>query len=359
MKRGFLLIPVFALLSVFTVDKIAGIDAVKFYTQSDATFLYYDYKPEMIEELKAYDAKRKSGEDVPPKLLIVIGSSRLMYYSYDSFRRNFPRWEVYNFSAPVNSPAYYAYIIERILETGVKPDLVLLESDPFQFNENSPGFQKSNLGYTFDLRFILSNFGLFTRDEVSGFLARTLFSGYRYKPDLSAVIDRLQNPKHKLLLGLKELDRYQRENNGNGKSIIPKPDWFDRDYASLAVTSRMTTGWIYGNYEMSERQWVFFEDTLDLLKKDDVPFLLIRPQVSRPMTAILQQNGEIRTATKEWKKRLTELNVQSRLLDLSDGDPFYCNAFVDGSHMALECYDPMLWQVMDRYAQISAPSRIP
>lgn len=359
MKRWYLLIPVFPVLLVFLVDKVAGLDSVKKYTQNDATYLYYDYKWEMLEELKVYEQKRQQGEKVPPKLLIVIGSSRLLYYNYESFRRNFPLWEVYNFSAPVNSPAYYAFMLERILETGVRPDLVLMETDPFQFNENSPGFQKSNLGFTFDLRFILSNFNLFERDEVSGFLARTLFHGYRYKPDLAAAIDRARKPDSRMLIALNELDRYQRENNGNGKSIIPKENWYERDYASLAVTSKMTTGWIYGNYEMSDRQWTFFENAISLLKENQIDLILIRPQVSRPMTALLRGSPEIQKATEYWQKQLESYGLTDRLLDLSDGDPFYCNVYVDGSHMAQECYDPMLTAVMDlhesRQDEIDSP----
>ncbi|MCB1165871.1 MAG: DUF1574 family protein [Leptospiraceae bacterium] len=37
------------------------------------------------------------------------------------------------------------------------------------------------------------------------------------------------------------------------------------------------------------------------------------------------------------------------LIDLTDGDPYLCNTFADGSHMSLDCYNPVLRVAMESY----------
>jgi hypothetical protein len=362
-----LLLPGLLLPAFFLFDKIFLLHAVRIRTQKDPTSLYYEYKYELLDKLaeefspenaakrkEAAERARESGEVVlPHRVLIVIGSSRMLFFDYYTFRRNHPEWEVYNFSVPVNSPAYYAYILERIYESGVKPDYLILESDPFQFNEYSPGFRRSNLQYSFDLRFILSNFHRLDRDDVSAFLGRWLFAGMKYPPHPDRLMMLLQGNDRFLPLFL-ETDRYTRKTNGCGFSPIPVPGWFEKDFATLAIGSEGTKGWLYGNYAESETQWSFFKSALALARQNKTPFLIIRPQVSRPMQRQLEEDERIVYYTQSWKRRLDAIRGKHPLLDLSSGEPYYCNAYVDGAHMAMECYDPVLDEAMKRYEDARA-----
>lgn len=359
-----LILPGLLLLAFFLVDKLFLLRTVRIHTQKDPTSLYYEYKYELLEKLalefspesarerkEAAERAKESGQIARPhRALVVIGSSRLLFFDYDTFRRNHPEWEVYNFSVPVNSPAYYAYILERIYESGVRPDYLILESDPFQFNEFSPGFRRSNLQYSFDLRFILSNFDRFDRDDVSAFLGRWLFAGMKYPPHPDR-LSMLINGNDRLLPLFIETDRYTRETNGCGFSPIPVPGWFEKDFATLAISSEGTKGWLYGNYTESETQWSFFESALALAREHETPLLVIRPQVSRPMQRQLEEDERIAFYTESWRKRLDKARARAPFLDLSAGEPFYCNAFVDGAHMAMECYDPVLDEAMKRYTE--------
>ncbi|MBI3394409.1 MAG: DUF1574 domain-containing protein [Spirochaetia bacterium] len=350
--RRYLLFPVALFFVYFAVDKTCLLPRMKALTQPDATYLYYDYKTELLDELETvYKQDRTHAKQ--KKFLLVLGSSRLMFFDYASFKRNYPDWELFNFSCPVTMPAYYSFLLQRVLERGIKPDLILVETDPFQFNDGTNTFLKSNVTYSLDLRFVLENWPRFTRGEVSHFIGRRLFAGLKYPPNPEHLIARLRDPQNKFGLVFAELDKFQRENRGAGRNIIPKEDWFERDFARLEATSRTSLRWIYGNYKMSDRQWVFLEQVLDRARNAGVQTILIRPPVSRPMQRMI--DTDLGASQDQWRRRLSELRGRYAVpfLDLSARDDYYCNTFVDGSHMSIECYHPLMVLAMSEYRKLT------
>jgi hypothetical protein len=391
----YLYYPLAVFLVYFSVEKIAALDAVKILSQGDATYLFFQYKQELINELqRVYDRNQRPGDlraanapavdspvaggtpladpggDIDPgepgfpegvraKTLLVLGSSRLLYFDYARFDRNFPDWEMFNFSAPVTAPAYYLYILERVLERGVRPDYIVLEADPFQFNDGSDAFRRSNLGFSFDTAFILKYFLRFKRDEVSYFFARNLFASYRYPPDPVNIRNRLKNPNHPMMLAVPVLDTYQRANRGAGKNVIPRDSWFERDFSTLELSAKRTLRWLYGNYRLSEGQFYFLGRILERAKAEGIPVTLIRPQVSRPMTHMLRTMPEYATRIDVWESRIDAMvrDYGVTYLDLDRRPDYYCNSFVDSSHMAMDCYHPMLVLVMRQYRELARASR--
>lgn len=329
-------------------------------TQSDPSYLYFEYKSELLDEMESvYNEIRneRSGNagkaGLSRKILVILGSSRLLYFDYESFERTYPDWELFNFSGPVTTPAYYSYMLERIFERGIVPDYVVMEADPFQFNEGSDAFRKSNLGYSFDLAYIFSHFNLFTRDEVSYYLARTLFLTYKYPPDISNYLERRKDPMNRHALVFNMVEEHQTKNRGCGRSLIPKQDWYERDFARLEASSRKTVRWLYGNYTLSDRQFTFLDMALDASAKKNVPLLLVRPQVSRPMTRMLRNDERIGPALEEWEKRLSKLREEkdTPFIDFGRSEDYYCNTYVDGAHMSLDCYGPFMQAVMLAYPE--------
>lgn len=412
----YLYYPVLVFALYFATEKVFALDSVKILSQSDATYLFFQYKEELLDEMAgvyrrnnedagdqsetrpatteqpsvqgtaAPDAAANDPEapadavagmlaalqpgmvggdpggdidpgedgfpgDVRAKTMMVLGSSRLLYFDYSRFDRNFPDWEMFNFSAPVTAPAYYLYILERALERGVRPDYLVLETDPFQFNAGSDAFRRSNLGFSFDFKFMLKYFARFKRGDISYFLARNLFAGYRYPPDPQNIRTRLRNPNHPMMLAVPALDAYQRANRGAGKNVIPRDSWFERDFSTLELSSKRTLGWLYGNYSLSDRQFYFFEEILKRAQAEGIPVTLVRPQVSRPMTRMLDALPEYAELIAEWDARAGALMTRydTTYLDLSKSADYYCNSFVDGSHMAMDCYHPMLVLIMRQY----------
>ena len=354
----YLFYPVLVFLIFFAAEKISLLPSVKKITQADATFLYFDYKDDLMNEMKrvADDIKISSDEIVKTKKTVaVLGSSRLLYFDYPRFVRNFPDRELFNFSAPVTAPAYYYYILKSLEERAVFPDYILIETDPFQYNDESGAFVHSNLAFSFDLSFIVRHQNLFTNDEISYFLGRWLFATYRYAPDLKKTKKRLQNPDDPFLKAFDEVDAYQRQNRGAGLSIIPRQNWYERDFATLEVSSRKTIDWLYGNYKVSKRQFDFLEKTLELAAEKGAVVLLVRPPVSRPMQRMLDRDKNISEKMVLWNKKIHEISDSHgvRYLDLTSSDRYYCNTFVDGAHMALDCYHPFMVEVMRNFDEIA------
>jgi len=355
MSKRVFLFPVIVFLIYFSIDKACLLPAVKRLTQPDATYLYFDYKKELLDELERVHTANARPENyvsgLRKKTLIVLGSSRLLYFDTARFLRNYPDWELFNFSAPVTAPAYYAYILERIVDRGIIPDYIIVEADPLQYNDGADHFVRSNLAYSFDLRFILQHQDLLKNSEISYFIARLLFAGYKYPPDLNSAISRLRDQKDRLLLALDELDRFQRANRGAARSIIPRENWYQRDFGALEVSSAQSIGWIYGNYRVSERQFKFLELILDLTRKNKIPILLLRPQVSRTMQSQLDESKKLGPPIAAWEKMFQKVIEPYGFpyLDLRHDGDVSCNTFVDGAHMALDCYKMLTVAMMREY----------
>ncbi len=355
-KNKYLFFPLVVFLLYVGADSTCRSDRMKMLTQRDAVFLYFDYKPKLIEEMervwKRIQTERQDPKvAVKRKLVMVLGSSRLMFFSYEQFARNFPDWELFNFSAPVTAPAYYSFILQRVLDRGIRPDYIVVETDPYQFNEASEVFVRSNLAHSFDLRYVLAHWQQFSTDEISYYLARTIFAGYRYPPHLNHLSNRLRNEQNPHLLAFQYLNEHQVKNRGSGHSLVPRENWYERDFAVLEGIARKDVARMYTGFRLSERQFFFLRELLEQARTSGSRVVLIRPQVSRPAERLIRENKKLTAHFREWESRLEREIAPFGVsyLDLSRRKDFYCNTFFDASHMALDCFHPMLVLLMRRY----------
>ncbi|MCB1319208.1 MAG: DUF1574 family protein, partial [Leptospiraceae bacterium] len=146
--------------------------------------------------------------------------------------------------------------------------------------------------------------------------------------------------------------KYMRENRGSGKNIIPRENWYQRDFAALHLWAEKDKAWLFSNYEMSDRQFEFLQRLLDLSEKHGIEVVLVRSQVARPMARLLAEDEQLGKIMRRWDARLKAMidgRDRVRYLDLTDHPRYYCNTFVDSSHMSLDCYYPMMQEVMGNY----------
>lgn len=352
------LTPVFIFLLYFAADKACLHPRLKKLTQADATYLYFDYKQELLQEMQRVHRANAQPENFVSgsrkKTMVILGSSRLLYFDTARFHRNYPDWELFNFSAPVTAPAYYAFILERILDAGIKPDYVVIEADPLQYNDGADHFVRSNLAYSFDLPFVLRHSRLFKNSEISYFIARYLFAGYKYPPDLKNLYARATQENNQWLLALDELDRFQRANRGAGRSIIPRENWYERDFGRLELSARQSVGWVYGNFKISEKQFQFLDLMLHQIQENKIPVLFLRPQVSRTMQRHLDSDKTLAPLLDAWDIRFRKQVEASGLayLDLRHDPEIGCNTFVDAAHMSLDCYHMLTVALMREQAKL-------
>lgn len=345
-NKKFLLYPLALFFILFAFDKVFLLDKVRSYVKSDFTYIYYETREDLFEMLK----KRKSDK----KLMIILGSSRLLYFDSKDLEQFYPNWDIYNFSSAVTTPAYYYYYLEKILDAGIKPDFVLLESDPNQFNSNTPIFRNSNLTYSFDLPFIVKYANLFGKDYVSFYLGKYFFASSKNKPHLDTAFKRLTDPKYKIIAkeGHKIKDILL-ESKGSSKSLVE--NYVERDFGILQATSQRTIDWLFSSYKDSEMQYAFYEKILQRLSDAKIKTVIVWPQSSLPMQDLMRKSEKVGKKVDAWYKKVNSISAKYgfNVRDMDNTEDYYCNSFVDGGHIAKDCYHPFMRYAMSEYFKIT------
>lgn len=342
LKNKFLFYPILLLIIFFSLDKILLIEDIKKYIKTDFTYIYYESREkvyQMILEDPEIINKNK-------KFMLILGSSRLLYFDQDEMKDIYPDWVIYNLSSAVTTPAYYYYYIEKLFDAGVFPDYILIESDPNQFNANSPVFKGSNLTYSFDTSFVLRNALIFGKDNVSFYLGKKLFAVGKNKPYLDTAWKRYRDPNFVNISMMQDLTRDMLlKNKGSAISIVDV--FVEKNYAMLESTSRRTIDWVFMAYKPSEMQYSFYEKLLKKISEKNITTVIVWPQSSPPMQELIKNAAY----TKEWLERINSLNQKygMTIRDMDDTEKYTCNTFVDGGHMAKDCYRPFLRYVMSEY----------
>lgn len=342
-RRKALLYPLLLFIALFCFDKLFLLEQVKAYIKSDFTYIYYEAKENLYKQLVEKYGNGKTGNK---KLMIVLGSSRLLYFDATELKRYYPDWDIYNFSSAVTTPAYYYYYLEKIYKAGVKPHLVLLESAPNQFNRNTPVFKKSNLTYSFNPSFILRHAQLFGKEYLSFYFAKLFFATSKNKPYIMTALKRMKSSNFDNIAMMRTMTKtYLLQNKGNAPSLVAT--FVERDYGMLQATSQRTIDWLYRNYKPSTMQYTFLEYILRDSRQRRIPVIMVWPQSSPPMQKMLKKIPDV----ERWREKVNLLAARYAysLYDLDDSKDYYCNSFVDGGHIAKECYRPLMRFVTSQY----------
>ncbi len=286
--------------------------------------------------------------------MLILGSSRLLYFDADDLNSFYPDWEIYNLSSAVTTPAYYDYNLTKILDAGIKPDLVLMETDPNQFNQNSI-FKISNLTFSFDLPYVLSNAFIFGKDHVSFFIGRRMFAVGTYKPYLDQMYRNYTNPNLAGFLNMKQTT-YDHILNKNGHGLSPIDNYIEKDANVLDLTSHRTLDWLFAYYKQSEMQFAFYEKILARLTRDKIKFMVIWPVSSPNFEALLNSQPAI----EGWETRIDKVSNDkgSPIVKLKLDKNYSCNAFADGGHISKECYHSLMRAVQLEYFHRYEPARL-
>lgn len=343
-KHPFLLYPVVLFLIVFLIDKLFWIEPIRELFQNDLTYLYYQLKEPLLDKLQ-----KESQSKNRKKIMVVLGSSRLLYFDYNNLKEFYPDWEVFNFSSAVTAPIYYDYILGEILKRQIHPDLLVVETDPNQFNYYSPGLTGSILTHSLDLPYVIKNASLIGKENLSFYFTRKLFAMTVTKPFPDALERNLRPEVRMNFTYLKtELSTFLLKNNGN--SLSPISDYVEKDAAILESTSRRTKDWLYGRFKPFESQFVFFEKVLETSKSNQIPVLVVWPASSPGMEKYTSQLPFLG----EWKRRIETIlgKYNLKLHDMKNSQNYNCNAFSDGGHVSKECYRSIVRFIFMEYFSI-------
>ncbi|MCZ8154525.1 MAG: DUF1574 domain-containing protein [Leptospira sp.] len=331
------------------IDQIFRIPYIQLLTKLDLTPVNYEAKNDLLKKiLNSKDQPRKK------KLMLILGSSRLLYFDAADLSAFYPDWEIYNLSSAVTTPAYYDFNLTKILDAGIKPDLVIMETDPNQFNQNSV-FKISNLTFSFDLPYVVSNLDLFGKDHFSFFLGRRLFAIGTYKPYLDQMWRNYTNPNLAGFIGMRQTT-YDHIINTNGHGLSPIDNYVEKDANVLELTSHRTLDWLFAYYKQSDMQFGFYRKILERLQLEQIKSIIIWP-VSSPN---FEKLVEGQPSVKGWEARMDELSnrYSNPILKLKGDANYSCNAFADGGHISKECYHSLMRAILLEYFRRYEPSRL-
>jgi len=350
MKRNtFLFYPIILFIGILLIDQIFRIPYIQLLTKLDLTPVNYTAKKDLLEKIIQNKEQLKK-----KKLMVILGSSRLLYFDADDLSAFYPDWEIYNLSSAVTTPAYYDYNITKLLDAGIKPDLVLLETDPNQFNQNSI-FKISNLTFSFDLGYVLTNASLFGKEHVSFFLGRRMFAVGTYKPYLDQMWRNYTNSNLAGFISMRQTT-YDHILSHNGHGLSPIDNYVEKDVNMLDMTSHRTLDWLFASYLPSEMQFAFYEKILTRLKEEKIKSIVVWPVSSPNFEALLSTHP----ALESWEKKVDEVSNElgSPVLKLKKDPNYTCNAFADGGHISKECYHSLMRAVQLEYFQRFEPARL-
>jgi len=301
----------------------------------DLTPVNYEAKEALLDHLVQHRNPQK-------RLLVILGSSRLLYLDGKKLRDFYPDWQIYNFSSAVTTPAYFDYQLDRLLKKGIVPDLIFLESDPNQFNANGI-FKSSNLTYSFSFRYVLENLRLFGKEHVFYFLGKRIFAVGTYRPYLNQMWRNAQSENFEAFVKMRE-DTFQHILKEQGNGLSPVENYFEKDWNSLEMTSQRTLDWLFANYKWSEMQMDFFRQLLSRAEKNRIRLEVVWPESSPPFQRRIGREASVLVWKTHVEKELQ--NRGKRLVDLANLPSYECNAFADGGHVSQECYDSLFRSIL-------------
>ncbi|EMF81054.1 MULTISPECIES: DUF1574 domain-containing protein [Leptospira] len=348
-SKPFLWYPVLLFLAIFLFDKIFFLDKVRDYVKQEFTYIYYDVKKELLREIVSKygsDGEYSKNPEKKKKLMILMGSSRMLYFQNSDLQAFYPDWDVYNLSSAVTTPVYYLYFLEGLANGGVNPDLIVIESDPFQFNKNSTTFKKSNLANSFDPIFILKYAWTLGKENVNYYFANFLFGVSYNKPYIGNVIKRLKNENFEIGELLKTMTIATLKTD-KGNAISPAGAYVEKDFGKIQESAHKTVGWIYPSYAPSPIQYEFYQKILNLLLEKKWRALFVKPSASAPMEKVLNELNVL----EPWFQIVKPMHEKAGipLLDMSKDSYYACNTYADSGHMSLDCYRPFIRFILLHY----------
>ncbi|MBM9502290.1 DUF1574 domain-containing protein [Leptospira sp. 201903071] len=348
-SKPFLWYPVLLFSAIFLFDKLFFLDTVRDYVKQEFTYIYYDVKKELLKEIVSKygsDGEYHKDSSKKKKLMILMGSSRMLYFQNSDLEAFYPDWDIYNLSSAVTTPAYYLYFLEGLAKGGVHPDLVVIETDPFQFNKNSTTFKKSNLANSFDPIFILKYSWTLGKENVNYFFGNYLFGVSYNKPYVGNVLKRLKNENFEIGEMLKSMTIATLKND-KGNSISPAGAYVERDFGKIQESAKKTVGWIYPSYAPSEMQYEFYQKILNLLKEKNWRALFVKPGSSIPMEKTLDELN----IPGPWFEIVRPMHERAGvpLIDMSKDSYYTCNTYADSGHISLDCYRPFIRFILLHY----------
>lgn len=287
---------------------------------------------------------------------ILLGSSRSAAFDMIDWE-NRSGLRFYNFSAPLATPSYAAYWLERLEREKIPVQQLVVEIDPILLTPQASAFP---LDYGYDSFFVLHHGGLpspfpsgrvlFSSSQVNRYLLQRIFPIYRTPPNLAILYGNLKtieiNGDGKIIktngLGFQQwLENVLRtEVNGHLRGSIPAlpgvyPVAFDLDRDTDGTIERFGLD----QFSPSPGQIESVRWILQYSATKRIPLIVFIPPVYPRLQSVLDRLQIEGKSFPAWLKDKIELeNPGTHLVQPSINQSFNCHHYKDSMHIQESCF---------------------
>jgi len=341
--RRFLLFPALILLAAFLLDKQLFLWRYPDYFLRTASFLSYDQKEKMLLDLEGY--LKLPGRK---KVLVVFGNSRTYGFDPEYIEEQNPGWTLFNFSVPGGTPDYFAYMMQRFVERDIRPDYILFAVTPQGYNARSALSMDEVMLNGLPPSFVAANATRFHVDEITNYVAKSLFWSYQYRLSYGAFKIRWRNNQYELYNFRVFMARSLVDMEENRGSV---PRGIDYDPPRDPDRLREQAEDIYRNFltrfRMKSGMLGFTRDMLEHAETLDVPRGLLWAKVGPHLREIMATRkaapdaaGREATIVETFRPAMRSIaeDHDALFLDMNYTDAIACDKFYDSSHLAGICF---------------------
>jgi hypothetical protein len=267
-----------------------------------------------------------------------------------------PNSAFYNFAVPYPGMAYQYYWLERVLEKGIKPNVIILELDSLLLTNTANNY---SISYLFDFAFIWEHFHWlesnesgFSKKDFFQFLKTRMFTISRYPFSWEALIDNqkkfiymedgqlIQKRKRDVIpQSRKALIDLIHSNHGGIGSIPNTQTQIDFQQEAKQKWNQ----YFFSQNFPSVSQIYFLHKLLEKAQEKNIHLILLIPQTSPEFRKILVKS-DVAIVFSQILREIIRKNPSILLLDLnSDG---VCTDFEDSFHVAENCIQDFTSRVL-------------
>lgn len=370
LRHPYLIFPLILLLGLFAFDRIFLIPSIKtqLISWKKVEPPLYESREDLFEQLvEKHNDYRKEDRSIA----LILGSSRSAEFSSSTFETLLgKKLAVYNFSAPLAPPSFYAYYLEKTLDHQIAPEFVIIEADPLVFTDRSIRY---SLSYSYSPEFVLSNLdffrdvpgdvwdyrGGFSFQEAETYFLKQMFALYKYPLDPDVIQENnksilLPHPEKGLVRMTNAQFRDQMVQDIetiNTKALggIPNLLQFRNPLINLEKDATNTFQRMgLDSYRISPTQVHFFVSMLETLAEKKIPVYVYWPVASKPLYTKMVESGFTDPGNpgsfySQLKRKIHQIEWKNpgskiRLLDYQNKNNLTCRNFADSFHLAGACF---------------------
>jgi hypothetical protein len=330
----YLFVPVLFSLLIFSIDKLAGLNFVRKYTETRIEYSFYNEKIALLEQLQKYQKNRKP-ED---KLLVLFGTSHMGEFSNQYISEKYPHITTYNFSAPLAPPSFLYFYLEQILEANIQIDYAILEGTPEGFQDSANRYA---IKFSYSPSFVWKYSSVFSKTELETFTSSMLFSSIKYPVRFASIIEKIRKPNsRKQLEYMQDVVRKTTIKNNGG---IPNANLYEVPIQFFEREALVYFNQAFSPYRESGTQKFFFNRFINVCKDKNIKLLIYKPVVSEQFQALLDKSSFYKT----WTDNLYKMAAgKTDVLDFSN--QLQCKKFLDVHHLSGGCYPELTDKILDR-----------